>query len=833
MNNKENIYIPKLFEKKWEMIWKEEKIFHVSNNIELLIKKPKFYILDMFPYPSGSGLHVGHPRGYTATDVISKLYKMKGYNVLHPMGWDSFGLPTERAANKENVSPSIITKRNVRNFKKQINRLGFGYDWDREIYTSDKLYYKWTQWIFTKLYERGLAYKAQVAVNWCPALKTVLANEEVKDGYYIETGDVVENRFMYQWMLRITKYAESLLDGLNSLDWPQHIKDMQSNWIGKSIGWNIKFKVYNSNLDIEIFTTTPEVIYGITFIATSPNSNLSDYLYNNNMLKKIDLDLLKKNENNEKVGIKTKAYATHPITGCNIPIWITNYVIDKYGSGSIMGVPAHDDRDNEFAEKYNINTIKVLTLDKKLNIDILISSQIFNGYTRIKARQLIISYLMKKNIIKESIQYKLRDWLFSRQRYWGEPFPIGYKKDGSIKLIPKSYLPIELPLINIFKDIDKKNDLLNNNWTSLKIDGELIRMESHTMPQWAGSCWYYLRYLDPLNNEKPWSEQVENYWMPVDIYVGGAEHAVLHLLYARFWHKVLYDCKLVHTKEPFKKLISQGIILSKSYKDQSGKYYKIEDIYINNNKYFSKNNDNKLDVKIEKMSKSKLNVFNPDKYIDEYGADAFRLYELFLGPFEQSIIWNDRGISGVFRFLNRVWSLIINPLNGLLNSYIINEKNIKNRKSYDLLFEIFSTTLNTFEKNTINFKFNVAISDLMIFINKIYNIRPLAINIIKDFIKILYPYAPFISEEIWFKLGEKTNLALHKWPQYKNIISKVLMLVVQLNGKKILLLEINNSYSFKQIMKIILENKKLKNSFHGKFIKNIIYVNKKLINFLK
>jgi len=832
MNNKKNIYIPKMFEKKWEIIWKNEKIFHVSNKIEVLINKPKFYILDMFPYPSGAGLHVGHPRGYTATDVISKMYKMKGYNVLHPMGWDSFGLPTERAAQKENIDPALITKRNVANFKKQINRLGFGYDWDREIYTSDKLYYKWTQWIFTKLYSMGLAYKSKVSVNWCPALQTVLANEEVKDGYYIETGDVVEHRFMYQWMLKITKYAENLLEGLKDLDWPHHIKEMQLNWIGKSIGWNIIFKIYKTDINIEIFTTTPEVIYGVTFIATSPNSTLSTQLLDAEILNKSDFNLFNREyEINEKIGYKTNINVLHPMTGKKIPIWISNYVIDKYGSGSIMGVPSHDSRDNEFAKKYNIGEIDVIKIHDKSGMKILQKSEYFNGYTIEVANKMIISFLMKKKLIKKTVQYKLRDWLFSRQRYWGEPFPIGYKKNGDIEVISEKYLPIVLPLINIFQN--QKNNFENNNCNTIKLDGEIIRLESHTMPQWAGSCWYYLRYLDPLNNKKPWSDELEKYWMPVDIYVGGAEHAVLHLLYARFWHKVLYDCNLVHTKEPFKKLISQGIILSTSYKDKNGKYYKSEDTYKNTNEYFTKDNNNKLEIKIEKMSKSKLNVFNPDKYVDEYGADAFRLYELFLGPFEQSIIWNDRGITGVFRFLNRIWGLIINSSNGLLNSYIIDDEKIINKKSYNLLLELFSTTLNIFEKNTLNFKFNVAISELMIFINKIYNIRPLSKNIIKDFIKILYPYAPFISEEIWHKLGEKNFLVLEKWPKYKPIVLKVLNLVIQLNGRKILLFKIPNLYSYKKIIKFFLKDEKLQKNLYGKFIKNIIYVNKKLINFLK
>ena len=614
-------YDPSSIEPKWQKIWEEKKTFHVSNDPEELKDKPKFYVLDMFPYPSGAGLHVGHPEGYTATDVVSRFKRMQGFNVLHPMGWDAFGLPAERAAVRENMHPAEITKRNIDNFRRQIKRLGFSYDWDREVSTSSVDYYRWTQWIFLKLYEKGLAYLADVPVNWCPALGTVLANEEVKDGMYVETGDPVERRLMKQWMLKITVYAERLLQELEEVDWPEGVKEMQRNWIGKSTGADIHFSVDKTDHEFTVFTTRPDTLLGSTYCVLAPEHPLVEKITTGKQKKSVEAyvkeaknksDLLRTDLAKDKTGIFTGAYAVHPVTEEKLPIWVADYVLITYGTGAIMAVPGHDERDHEFAKKYGIEIKEVIQGSEKpieeeayTGDGVVINSRFLNGLNVEDAKQKMIEWLESHEKGQQKVQYKLRDWLFSRQRYWGEPFPIVRLEDGTCVALSEDNLPIELPEISEYKPTeDGKPPLARAGEEWLKVtlpDGRVGIRETNTMPQWAGSCWYYLRYIDPENTKEPWSKEAEKYWMPVDLYVGGVEHAVLHLLYARFWHKVLYDCGYVHTKEPFQKLFNQGMILAYSYRDERGKYYHPNEVEEREKgKYFVKSTGDPVQSQIEK-----------------------------------------------------------------------------------------------------------------------------------------------------------------------------------------------------------------------------------------
>jgi leucyl-tRNA synthetase len=659
-------YDPKRIEPKWQSYWHENATFRTDEDRS----RPKFYVLDMFPYPSGEGLHVGHPEGYTATDIIARYKRMCGFNVLHPMGWDAYGLPAERYAVHTGVHPAITTKKNIANFKSQVQRLGLSYDWSREFSTADPDFVRWTQWIFLKLYERGLAYQAEVSVNWCPAQGTVLANEEVKDGRYVETGEPVERRLMRQWMLRITAYADRLLDDLDKLDWPEGIKAMQRNWIGRSEGAEITFVISGGSEHLSVYTTRPETIWGATFIVLSPEHPLASSITTSARQKAVDAYLVRaaslsdveRSQERAKTGAFTGAYALNPATGAPIPIWIADYVLMGYGSGAIMAVPAHDGRDHAFAQTFGLPIVGIIGAPEGVDIQkeawegdgSLINSGGWTGLDAPSAKKAAIAWLEEQGIGQSRTRYRLRDWLFSRQRYWGEPFPILHRSDGAVVPLPEDSLPLVAPELDDYKPTETGDPPLARaiEWvrTSDPASGLAALRETNTMPQWAGSCWYYLRFADPNNRNAPIDAEREKYWLPVDLYVGGAEHAVLHLLYARFWHKVLYDIGVVSTQEPFQKLFNQGMILAFSYSDTSGKYYRLDEVSERDGQWFA--GDMPVSQQIEKMSKSKFNVVNPDQVIDIYGADSMRLYEMFMGPLDVAKPWQISSVAGVSRFLH-------------------------------------------------------------------------------------------------------------------------------------------------------------------------------------
>lgn len=827
-------YQPKKIEPKWQKKWKEENIFSTPVALEQLEDKPKYYALDMFPYPSGAGLHVGHPEGYTATDVIARYKKMSGYNVLHVMGWDAFGLPAERAAMREGIHPAVITKRNVDNFRGQIKRLGFYYDWNREVSTTDESFYKWTQWIFLQLYNRGLAYLSDVHVNWCPALKTVLANEEVKDGRYVETGDLVEKRLMRQWMLKITEYAERLLVDLEELDWPENVKEMQRNWIGKSEGALLEFKTANTN--IKVYTTRPDTIFGVTFLAIAPDHEIAKSLLTKNHEKKA-LEYIEKSLNKSeadrqddtktKTGVFTGSYASHPITKENIPIYLADYVLSGYGTGAVMGVPSDDERDRQFAKEYSLPIKEIINSD-----GVFINSDFLNGLSQKDAAIKIIDYLENNKLGVKKVQYKLRDWLFSRQRYWGEPFPIAYDKDGNPHAVDESELPVRLPKIDEYKPTENGLPPLaraDDEWREVSLpNGEKGLREVNTMPQWAGSCWYYLRYLDPHNTEVPFDKKIEQYWMPVDLYIGGVEHAVLHLLYARFWHKVLYDCGLVHTKEPFKKLFNQGMILAESYQDEAGKYYGPEQVYKKGEDFLTCSGDKKVKTQIEKMSKSRLNVVNPDEVIDQYGADSMRLYELFMGPLEQVKPWKMAGVEGVYRFLQRTWRLVINEESGEVSSKLVNDA----KQEDPLVTKELHKTIKKVQEDIESLRFNTAIAQMMTFVNTATSASIVSLDTINKFIKILSPFAPHLCDELSERLGDKGLLLTSEWPLFKPelVMERTIDLVVQVNGKRRANINVNKGLSNEELEKLALSNEDVIKFLDGKEINRVIIVKDRLVN---
>lgn len=839
-------YDPSRIEPKWQNVWEQKKSFEVSQDVEKLKGKPKFYVLDMFPYPSGAGLHVGHPEGYTATDVVARYKRMRGFNVLHPMGWDAFGLPAERAAMRENIHPAVITKKNVDNFRRQIKRLGFSYDWEREVDTSSVDFYRWTQWIFLKLYEKGLAYLSEVPVNWCPALGTVLANEEVKDGKYVETGDPVERRSMRQWMLKITAYAERLIDDLNEVDWPEGVKDMQREWIGKSVGAEIHFKV-GSDV-ISVFTTRPDTLMGITYLVLAPEHRLVNGLTTPAQKVAVDqyvetvknrTDLQRTDLAKEKTGVFTGAYASHPITGEKLPVWVADYVLMSYGTGAVMAVPAHDERDHEFATRYKLPIRQVIdgekvaiTKEAHTGPGKLVNSGAFEGMQSEQAKFAITDFLAKNGHGKARTTYRLRDWLFSRQRYWGEPFPILHADDGEIIPLTEKDLPVALPPIDAYRPTaDGQPPLARapEDWLVVPLpDGRKARRETNTMPQWAGSCWYYLRYMDPKNKTAAWSKEAEEYWMPVDLYVGGVEHAVLHLLYARFWHKVLYDCGLVHTKEPFQKLFNQGMILAQSYRDSAGKYYEPAQVENRQGSFFAKDSGAPLEAQVEKMSKSKLNVVNPDDVIREYGADAMRLYELFMGPLEQVKPWSMEGVEGVYRFLHRVWRLIIDDKTGEISPRVANEPG----PSEAALWKTLHKTILKVEQDTEKLCFNTAISQMMIFVNEATSAPKLPVETLKLFLQVLSPYAPHLAEELWEKLGQKGLVSEIPWPQYDSAITtdSQVLIVVQVNGKLKDKIEVPRDLSEAELETAALTSPKIAPQIAGQTPKRVIVVKNRLVN---
>ncbi|PIC05458.1 leucine--tRNA ligase [Anoxybacillus flavithermus] len=793
-------------EKKWQKYWEENKTFKTTEDDG----KRKFYALDMFPYPSGAGLHVGHPEGYTATDILARMKRMQGYNVLHPMGWDAFGLPAEQYALDTGNDPAEFTEKNINNFRRQIKSLGFSYDWDREVNTTDPNYYKWTQWIFLKLYEKGLAYMDEVPVNWCPALGTVLANEEVIDGKSERGGHPVIRKPMKQWMLRITAYADRLLEDLEELDWPESIKEMQRNWIGRSEGANIHFQVDGHDETFTVFTTRPDTLFGATYAVLAPEHPLVEKIttpeqkeaveaYLKQIQSKSDLertDLAK-----EKTGVFTGAYAINPANGEKLPIWIADYVLMSYGTGAIMAVPAHDERDYEFAKKFNL-PIKQVVAGGDISKEAYtgdgehVNSDFLNGLNKEEATKKMIEWLEANGKGEKKVSYRLRDWLFSRQRYWGEPIPIIHWEDGTMTPVPEEELPLVLPKTDEIKPSGTGESPLANieEWVNV-VDpktGKKGRRETNTMPQWAGSCWYYLRYIDPHNDKQLADPEKLEKWLPVDIYIGGAEHAVLHLLYARFWHKFLYDIGVVPTKEPFQKLFNQGMILGE-------------------------NN--------EKMSKSKGNVVNPDDIVESHGADTLRLYEMFMGPLEASIAWSTKGLDGARRFLDRVWRLFVEE-NGELNPKIVDNPET------DTLERVYHQTVKKVTEDYEALRFNTAISQLMVFINEAYKAPILPKVYMEGFVKLLSPVCPHIAEELWEKLGHNNTIAYEAWPAYDEakLVEDEVEIVIQVNGKVRAKLHVPADATKEQLEQLAMEDEKIKEQIEGKTVRKVIAVPGKLVN---
>ncbi len=843
-------YDPSSIEPKWQDEWEKNHCFVVSNNLVELSKKPKYYILDMFPYPSGAGLHVGHPEGYTATDIVARLKRMQGFHVLHPMGWDAFGLPAERAAMRENTHPAIITKRNTDNFRRQVKRLGFSYDWTREFSTTDPDYYRWTQWLFLKLYEKGLAYRAEVPVNWCPALGTVLANEEVKDGIYVETGDPVERRLMNQWMLKIPVYAERLLEDLDGLDWPDGVKEMQREWIGKSEGAEIQFRIQNSNESFTVFTTRPDTLFGASYCVLAPEHSLVSKITTTDQKSAVETyikiakdktDLQRTDLAKDKTGVFTGSYAEHPVTGKAVPVWVADYVLMTYGTGAIMAVPAHDERDHEFAKKFGLPILEVVSgcaepVSEKAHTGDgkAINSDFLNDLSVKEAKSKMISWLESQKKGTGKVTYRLRDWLFSRQRYWGEPFPIVHLEDGSVVPLSESSLPVELPPIDEYRPTETGEPPLaraGKEWLEVTLpNGKKGFRETNTMPQWAGSCWYYLRFIDPKNSKAPVDKALEQYWMPVDLYIGGVEHAVLHLLYARFWHKVFYDAGLVSTKEPFQKLFNQGMILGDSYQDSRGKYYAVEETEKKGDRFFVKGSGAELKVQTEKMSKSKLNVINPDDVIKNYGADAMRLYEMFMGPLDQVKLWKMDGPEGPSRFLGRVWRLVVDERTGNVQSKVANSPG----SSEVALWKMLHKTIKKVQEDTLALQFNTAISQMMIFVNEATQATTLPKEILENFIRILSPYAPHLAEELWSRLGFEGFVSLASWPTYDELLctEDSVVVVVQVNGKLIERLEVSRQTDKAALENLAKSAPKVAKLLEGKTIKKSVVVPQRLVNFV-
>lgn len=843
MNKK---YSPSAIEPKWQQFWDEHNTFSVSNAD---FTKPKYYVLDMFPYPSGSGLHVGHPEGYTATDIIARYKRMNGFNVLHPMGWDAFGLPAERAAIREGRHPALITQENIKNFRGQIKRLGLSYDWQREIDTSKVDYYRWTQWIFLKLYEQDLAYLAEVPVNWCPAQGTVLANEEVQDGRYVETGDIVERRMMRQWMLKITAYAERLLSDLDELDWPAGIIEMQRQWIGKSVGAQVTFKLQDFDSSFEVFTTRPDTLFGATFCVLAPEHPLVELITSAEQSAAVQAYVAKvKNVSDldretaaakEKTGVFTGAYALNPVSGVPVPVWIADYVKVDYGSGAIMAVPGHDERDYEFAKAFGLPIIQVVSggdIETAASAEhgIAMNSGFLDGLPTTEAKVKMITWLEEQGVGKGETTYKLRDWLFSRQRYWGEPFPIMHNpKTGEIHAVPVKDLPITLPELSEYKPTaDGQPPLARaQEWMQVELDGESLLRETNTMPQWAGSCWYYLRYMDPSNDKMPFDPAAEQYWGPVDLYVGGVEHAVLHLLYARFWHKVLFDCGLVHTREPFKKLFNQGMILGISHRDESGRFYAPTEVEYRDGIPFAKGSDIALSAREEKMSKSRLNVVNPDDVIEEYGADSLRLYEMFMGPLEAVKPWQTNGVKGVYGFLDRAWSLLIDVETDAIASVIVDEP--ESAASDELRREI-NITVHKITNDIENLRFNTSIAKMMEFVNLAKKQSHIPKSIAEKFVLVLSPFAPHIAEELWQRLGHQDTLAYQTWPQADEnwLEADTVTMTVHINGKRRAEIQIPRTLDQASIENIAREEPSVAEKLAELKIKKVIFVPGKLVNFI-
>jgi leucyl-tRNA synthetase len=848
MNSNKGHYDFDEIEKKWQGFWQERKTFKASDADD---SRPKYYVLDMFPYPSAAGLHVGHPEGYTASDIVARYKRMKGFNVLHPMGWDAFGLPAEQYAVNTGTDPRATTQNNVDNMREQIKSLGFSYDWDREVNTTDPQYYKWTQWIFLKFFNsyydeaeqkakpieqlpipqglsesethkyidgRRLAYEADVPVNWCPALGTVLANEEVIGGLSERGGHPVVRKPMRQWMLRITKYAERLLQDLEEVDWPESIKKLQRDWIGKSVGAEVRFKVDGFDEDIPVFTTRPDTLFGATYMVMAPEHPLVDKITSEDRREAVDRycdeaarksDLDRTDLAKEKTGEPLGAYAVNPVNNEKIPIWVSDYVLISYGTGAIMAVPAHDERDFEFAKKFDLPIAPVVEPDdaelaesvKQCEVCFIgdgtaINSGQFNDLPTPQFKEKITDWLEERGLGRKAVNYKLRDWLFSRQRYWGEPFPILHTEDGRIVGLSEHDLPLQLPEVENYQPAGTGESPLAtiDEWVNVTLsDGTKAKRETNTMPQWAGSCWYYLRYLDPDNDERGWDGKKEKYWMPVDLYIGGAEHAVLHLLYARFWHKFLYDLGYASTKEPFQKLVNQGMILG-----EDG----------------------------QKMSKSRGNVINPDKVVQDFGADSMRLYEMFMGPLEAIKPWSMQGVQGVYRFLQKTWRLIVDEDTGELVD------GVKEVPADERTLRLLHQTIRKVTTDIESFGFNTAISQMMILVNHLGKQADRPIAVLEKFVLILSVFAPHIAEELWQRLDHENSLAYEPWPQYDEDLAKEkeLELAVQVNGKVRERIVVAAEADEEQIKQKALACEKIRKALAGKAPQKIIVIKSRLVN---
>ncbi|MDN5574635.1 MAG: leucine--tRNA ligase [Pediococcus sp.] len=795
-----------IIERKWQHYWKEHKTFKTNSRTD----KPKYYALDMFPYPSGQGLHVGHPEGYTATDIMSRFKRMQGFEVLHPMGWDAFGLPAEQYALKTGHNPREFTAQNIKNFKRQIRSLGFSYDWDREVNTTDPKFYKWTQWIFEQMYKKGLAYEKETLVNWAPDMMggTVVANEEVVDGKTERGGYPVYRVPMKQWMLKITAYADRLLDDLDLIDWPESIKEMQRNWIGRSTGASVNFKVDGTDDQIEIYTTRPDTLFGASYMVIAPEHALAKKLTTEAQKavveayeKKIETksDLERTDLNKDKTGVFTGSYGINPVNGDKIPIWIADYVLASYGTGAIMAVPAHDQRDWDFAKKFDLPITPVIeggdVEDAPYTEDgVHINSDFLNGMDKQTAIDKMIDWLEDKGVGHKKVNYRLRDWIFSRQRYWGEPIPVIHWEDGETTLVPEDELPLKLPATKDLQTSGSYESPLANlkEWVNVVDEnGRKGRRETNTMPQWAGSSWYFLRYIDPHNDERIADMDLLKKWLPVDLYIGGAEHAVLHLLYARFWHKVLYDLGVVPTKEPFQKLVNQGMILGDNH---------------------------------EKMSKSKGNVINPDDIVNQYGADTLRLYEMFMGPLTESVSWSEDGIHGSEKWIERVWRLMIDE-----NNHLRDRVTTFNDGKLD---KVYNQTVKKVTHDFEHLHFNTAISQMMVFVNESYKVDALPVQYMEGFVKMLSPVMPHVAEELWQLLGHDDTITYAKWPTYDEdkLVESTVQVVLQVNGKVRSHIKVAKDTSKADLEKIALADETLKEWIDGKTVRKVIAIPNKIVN---
>ena len=800
-------YDHKTIEKKWQKFWKKNETFKADLNKD----QKKYYALDMFPYPSGQGLHVGHPEGYTATDVMSRMKRMQGFNVLHPMGWDAFGLPAEQYALKTGHNPKDFTNKNIDHFRDQIQSLGFSYDWDREVNTTDPKFYKWTQWIFEQLYKKGLAYESEIMVNWAPDFMggTVVANEEVEDGKTKRGGYPVYRKPMRQWVLKITAYADRLIDDLDLVDWPESVKEMQRNWIGRSEGASVFFPIVgNEDTKIEVFTTRADTLFGASYVVLAPEQELVDQLTTQEHKAEVEKykeeasrrsDLERTDLNKDKTGVFTGSYVINPVNGEKLPIWISDYVLASYGTGAVMAVPSGDQRDYDFATKFDL-PIKPVIEGTDVSEGAFdgdgkhINSGFLDGLNIADAKQKMIDWLEEHDAGHKKVNYRLRDWIFSRQRYWGEPIPVIHWDDGTTSLVPEDELPLELPKTdNIEPSGTGESPLANvEDWVNVYDEnGRHGLRETNTMPQWAGSSWYWLRYTDPHNDKEFASKEALDYWSPVDLYVGGAEHAVLHLLYARFWHKVLYDLGLVPTKEPFMKLVNQGMILGSNH---------------------------------EKMSKSKGNVVNPDDIVDQYGADTLRLYEMFMGPLEESVPWDEKGLHGANKWVQRVWRLLMDD-----NNHLRDRVSTFNDGK---LTKVYNQTVKKVTEDYERMHFNTAISQLMVFVNEAYKVDDLPVEYMKGFVKMIAPIMPHMAEELWSQFGESDTITYQPWPTYdpKALVEDEVEMIVQVNGKVRAKIKMAKDTDRDEAQQLALANEHVKKFTDGKDIKKVIVVPNKIVN---